>query len=194
MSPPSQAGAAPAYTITTPIYYVNGEPHIGHVYATIVADTLARYHRLCGEDVVFLTGTDEHGEKIVEAADYAEVPAIVGDKERLQQVFLNLFMNAADAMNDGGTLSVSIAALPDDQVEIQITDDGPGFDAGAAGQLFQPFFTTKEAGQGHGLGLSVVQGIVTEHHGTIEAADAEPHGARFRIVLPSGHSAPDAQR
>ncbi len=56
------------YTITTPIYYVNGDPHIGHTYTTIVADTLARYRRLCGEDVVFLTGTDEHGEKIREAA------------------------------------------------------------------------------------------------------------------------------
>ena len=64
----SDSSASPIYTITTPIYYVNGEPHIGHVYTTIVADTLARYRRLCGEDVLFLTGTDEHGEKIVEAA------------------------------------------------------------------------------------------------------------------------------
>ncbi len=126
--------------------------------------------------------------------DYAEVPAIVGDKERLQQVFLNLLMNAADAMDDGGTLSVSIASLPDDQVEVRIADDGPGFSEGVAARIFQPFFTTKEAGQGHGLGLSVVQGIVTEHHGTIEAVDVDPHGAMFRIVLPSGHSAPDAQR
>ena len=48
------------FTITTPIYYVNAEPHIGHTYTTCVADTLARYHRLCGEDVFFLTGSDEH--------------------------------------------------------------------------------------------------------------------------------------
>jgi methionyl-tRNA synthetase len=57
-----------AYYITTPIYYVNALPHIGHAYTTIVADVLARYHRLCGYRVFFLTGTDEHGDKIVEAA------------------------------------------------------------------------------------------------------------------------------
>ncbi len=57
-----------AYYITTPIYYVNASPHIGHAYTTIVADVLARYHRLCGYKVFFLTGTDEHGDKIVEAA------------------------------------------------------------------------------------------------------------------------------
>jgi len=57
-----------AFTITTPIYYVNAEPHIGHTYTTVVVDTLARYHRLAGEDVFFLTGTDEHGDKIAEVA------------------------------------------------------------------------------------------------------------------------------
>ena len=56
------------YYITTPIYYVNASPHIGHAYTTIVADVLARYHRLSGYRVFFLTGTDEHGDKIVEAA------------------------------------------------------------------------------------------------------------------------------
>ena len=56
------------FTITTPIYYVNAEPHIGHTYTTIVGDTLARYHRLAGEETFFLTGTDEHGEKVAEVA------------------------------------------------------------------------------------------------------------------------------
>ncbi|MEA1929072.1 MAG: class I tRNA ligase family protein, partial [Candidatus Auribacterota bacterium] len=57
------------YYITTPIYYVNDRPHIGHSYTTIAADVLARYHRLTGRDVYFLTGTDEHGIKICKAAD-----------------------------------------------------------------------------------------------------------------------------
>jgi methionyl-tRNA synthetase len=57
-----------SYYVTTPIYYVNGEAHIGHAYTTFIADTLARYKRLCGEDVYFLTGTDEHGQKIEESA------------------------------------------------------------------------------------------------------------------------------
>jgi len=56
------------YYITTPIYYVNDLPHIGHIYTTVMADVLARYHRMCGRDVRFLTGTDEHGQKIERAA------------------------------------------------------------------------------------------------------------------------------
>ena len=56
------------FFITTPIYYVNAKPHLGHAYTTTVADALARFHALCGEEVFFLTGTDEHGDKIAEAA------------------------------------------------------------------------------------------------------------------------------
>ena len=55
------------FYVTTPIYYVNDRPHIGHVYTTTIADIVARYHRLCGEDVFFLTGTDEHAAKVVES-------------------------------------------------------------------------------------------------------------------------------
>ena len=57
--------------ITTPIYYVNAQPHLGHAYSTIVADTICRFKRLCGERVRFQTGTDEHGDKVVEAAEKA---------------------------------------------------------------------------------------------------------------------------
>ena len=60
--------ARPKFYVTTPIYYVNDEPHIGHVYTTIVADVIARYRRATGHDVYFLTGTDEHGQKIERAA------------------------------------------------------------------------------------------------------------------------------
>src|ERR1700712_3812247 len=56
------------FYITTPIYYPNGEPHLGHVYTTLAADTIARYHRLKGDETFFLTGTDEHGIKIVKTA------------------------------------------------------------------------------------------------------------------------------
>ena len=59
--------------ITTPIYYVNAQPHLGHAYTTIVADTYSRFKRLCGDDVRFQTGTDEHGDKIAEAADRENV-------------------------------------------------------------------------------------------------------------------------
>ena len=56
------------FYLTTPIYYINGPPHLGHAYTTIVADTMARYRRLAGDDVFLLTGTDEHGDKIAQAA------------------------------------------------------------------------------------------------------------------------------
>ena len=56
------------YFLTTPIYYVNDKPHIGHAYTTILADVLSRYHRVAGEDVFFLTGLDEHGQKVSQAA------------------------------------------------------------------------------------------------------------------------------
>ena len=59
----------PPYYLTTPIYYVNDSPHVGTAYTTVNADALARWHRLLGDDVFFMTGTDEHGAKIVEAAE-----------------------------------------------------------------------------------------------------------------------------
>ena len=57
------------YYITTPIYYVNGDPHMGHVYTTLACDFMARFKRLDGYDVHFLTGTDEHGLKVKQEAD-----------------------------------------------------------------------------------------------------------------------------
>jgi methionyl-tRNA synthetase len=65
------------FFITTPIYYINARPHIGHAYTTMVADAIARAHRLLGEDVFFLTGTDEHGQKVERAAQKAELPTAV---------------------------------------------------------------------------------------------------------------------
>ena len=74
-APPEAAGTLPAvppYYLTTPIYYVNDAPHVGTAYTTVNADALARWHRLLGDDVWFMTGTDEHGAKIVEAAEANE--------------------------------------------------------------------------------------------------------------------------
>src|ERR1700761_663742 len=62
------------FYLTTPIYYVNARPHIGHAYTTIVADVLARRHRLLGDDTFFLTGTDEHGQKVERSAEKAGIP------------------------------------------------------------------------------------------------------------------------
>ena len=70
-----------SFYVTTPIYYVNGEPHLGHAYSTIAADILARHHRQRGEDVFFLTGTDEHGEPVAQQAEAEGVtPRELGDR------------------------------------------------------------------------------------------------------------------
>ncbi len=71
------------YYVTTPIYYVNDKPHLGHAYSSTIADIVARWHRLCGEDVFFLTGTDEHGEKIEKAA----VVAKLNPKEFVDKIY-----------------------------------------------------------------------------------------------------------
>src|SRR5579875_2315197 len=71
---PSDEPQKPKFYLTTPIYYVNGRPHIGHAYTNIVADVLARRHRLLGDDTFFLTGTDEHGQKIERSAAAAGIP------------------------------------------------------------------------------------------------------------------------
>jgi len=111
-------------------------------------------------------------------------PALVlGDPERLQQVFLNLLLNAADAMPSGGSLTLSIAPSAT-EVEVRVADTGHGIPAEDLERIFEPFYTTKAAGEGSGLGLSVVQGIVTEHHAAIEVARSDASGTEFRLLFP----------
>src|SRR5205823_1951427 len=114
------------------------------------------------------------------AVDLAHVFA---DDDQLQQVFLNLFLNARDAMPDGGTLSIK-TSQSGDGLRIEISDSGGGIDENVANQMFDPFFTTKAAGKGTGLGLAVCYGIVTAHGGRIEAGSNGLGGAKFTVILP----------
>jgi len=122
--------------------------------------------------------------QIVVKRDYATVGSVAGDPERLQQVFLNLFLNAADAMPKGGELSVSLG-MQGPEVEVRVADNGCGIPAGDRERVFEPFYTTKAAGEGSGLGLSVVQGIISEHHGAIEVLRSDASGTEFRILVPA---------
>ncbi|MFY9134751.1 MAG: ATP-binding protein, partial [Bacillota bacterium] len=99
----------------------------------------------------------------------------------LEQVFLNLSINAIEAMAGGGRLEVS-ACCAVDEVRISFSDSGPGIEGVAAQKLFNPFFTTKSTGTG--LGLSVSLGIVERHGGRIEVGDSDAGGACFTVVLP----------
>ncbi|HEX4346145.1 MAG TPA: class I tRNA ligase family protein, partial [Vicinamibacterales bacterium] len=86
------------FYITTPIYYINAEPHLGHAYTTLVADAVARAHRLRGDDVLFLTGTDEHGQKVERAAQKAGVPTNAF-ADRVSQAFRDM-LPVLNASND----------------------------------------------------------------------------------------------
>ncbi|NDQ57870.1 MAG: PAS domain S-box protein [Acidipila sp.] len=111
------------------------------------------------------------------------LPAVMGSGNRLQQVFLNLFMNARDAMPNGGMLEVRTTAH-NGSVDVEITDTGQGIPRELLNRIFDPFFTTKSTGKGTGLGLSVSYGIVKEHSGTIEVRSTPGKGTSFRLEFP----------
>ena len=113
-----------------------------------------------------------------------ELPPVLGSTNRLQQVFLNLFMNARDAMPSGGMLEVRTAAN-NGYVEVEITDTGTGIPPEHLHRIFDPFFTTKLSGRGTGLGLSVSYGIIKEHAGKIDVRSTPGQGTSFRLEFPA---------
>jgi two-component system NtrC family sensor kinase len=108
----------------------------------------------------------------------------------LQQVFLNLFLNARDAMPRGGWLSVATRVV-NGQAIAEIADTGSGIPPEQLARIYDPFFTTKAIGRGTGLGLSITYGIVHEHDGAIRCDSAVGQGTRFTLTLPV---APAAER
>jgi PAS domain S-box-containing protein len=119
------------------------------------------------------------------------IPAIVADPNQLMQVFLNLLLNAEQAIRESrekGTIRVRIGRQPD-SVWVVFQDDGPGIPPENLAHIFDPFFTTKRPGRGTGLGLSICKTVLREHGGNIEAASAPGGGAAFTITLPVGTEA-----
>lgn len=113
----------------------------------------------------------------------AEGDEIVCDADQLQQALVALFVNAVEAMPEGGTLTVRLLS-PDDQVWIEVSDTGVGISDDVLPHIFEPFFSTKEGGNGVGLGLAVVYGIVQRHGGAIEVDSQVGKGTTFRLILP----------
>lgn len=142
---------------------------------------------LIGEDVELVVQLDE------------AVPAVKADKTQIEQVVMNLVLNARDAMPDGGTLSLRtgcsrvpleepalIQRLPEgDYAVLHVTDTGTGMDKSVMDRLFEPFFTTKEPGRGGGLGLSTVYGIVSQSGGAILVESEPGEGSTFSVYLPA---------
>ena len=116
------------------------------------------------------------------------LPAVRGSANKLQQVFLNLFLNARDAMPGGGMLEVRTAAH-NGSVEIEVVDTGAGIPREHIHRIFDPFFTTKASGRGTGLGLSVSYGIIKEHAGKIEVRSTPNKGTSFRLEFPTARKA-----
>ena len=112
-----------------------------------------------------------------------ELPEITADQNQLQQVLVNLVVNAIQAMPDGGQLTIE-TRMAENRITLAIEDTGMGMSDEVRKQLFMPFFTTKDIGLGTGLGLSVVHGIVTAHGGMIHVTSEVGHGTRFQIELP----------
>jgi hypothetical protein len=113
----------------------------------------------------------------------ASAPVVIGTEHKLQQVFLNLFLNARDAMPKGGWLSIA-SRVDGDRAISELSDTGSGIPAEHLSRIYDPFFTTKSLGHGTGLGLSITYGIVREHDGTIGVESSVGQGTRFTVNLP----------
>ena len=114
--------------------------------------------------------------------------SVLGIEHQLQQVFLNLFLNARDAMPSGGWLSVT-TRVEGDRVIAEVADTGSGIPSEQIARIYDPFFTTKAIGRGTGLGLSITYGIVREHDGTLHCDSAVGQGTRFAMALPQAPAA-----
>jgi signal transduction histidine kinase len=113
------------------------------------------------------------------------IPEILGEEDKLEQVFVNLIVNAAQSMDGSGVLTLRTRFVAETgQVRIECADTGHGIDTEHLGKVFEPFFTTKETGKGTGLGLSICHGIVEQHGGAMTAESREGKGSVFTILLP----------
>jgi PAS domain S-box-containing protein len=147
-----------------------------------VRNLLAMLRRLIDEDVSFETSFD------------ADAGAVEIDPAQLEQVILNLTLNARDAMPKGGRLRISTGCTRREDgsaaARLTVEDDGVGMDEATRLRIFEPFFTTKDVGSGTGLGLATVYGIVEQAGGQIVVESAPDRGARFDVILPRSARAP----
>jgi PAS domain S-box-containing protein len=151
----------------------------------VVAGATKLLERLIGEHIA------------VRLALAPALPHVHADPRQLEQVLMNLAVNARDAMTGGGTLAISTFALPPveggpPRVELLVRDTGAGMDAETRARAFEPFFTTKAPGRGTGLGLPVVQGVVQQCGGVVTLDSAPGRGTVVRIVLPGRSPGPKA--
>ncbi len=127
-------------------------------------------------------------QKVELEMDLLPLPPITCRPAKINQVVLNLLVNALDACHEGGKVIIRSFAMKD-EVILQVVDNGHGIDDAISQRIFDPFFTTKSQGQGTGLGLSISHGIITEHNGRIEVDSVVGRGSTFTVHLPLGMKA-----
>jgi PAS domain S-box-containing protein len=151
-----------------------------------ISEIMKLLHRIIGADVEVKVKVDPN------------LSAVFADPAQIEQVVMNLAVNARDAMPHGGQLNIETSnivldesyqrlypyAQPGQYVQITVSDSGSGMDEKTKARLFEPFFTTKEVGRGTGLGLSMVYGIVKQHDGHVNVYSEVGHGTTFKIFLP----------
>jgi signal transduction histidine kinase len=116
--------------------------------------------------------------------DLTPVPAVMGDRGKLEQVFINILSNSLEAMPEGGRLTVA-SSEKNGLIEVRLSDTGTGIAEENLPRIFDPFFTTKEIGEGTGLGLSICYGIIKQHGGEIEISSTERQGTTVVVTLPA---------
>ena len=152
----------------------------------VVEQTVGMLRRIIGEHIV------------IELDLASDLPPIFADASNVDQVIMNLALNARDAMPEGGRLTISATrvaineadstrhadARPGDYVCLAVKDDGQGMDKETLGRIFEPFYTTKEQGKGTGMGLATVYGVLKQHDGWVEAASKRGSGTEMRVFFP----------
>ena len=143
----------------------------------------------CLEEALQLTNNRTKYNITVQKEIPDDLPVIWANSQHLVQVFVNLIVNAADAISDQeGIIKITARLLENNEVEIRFHDNGGGISKDIQDKVFNPFFTTKPLGQGTGLGLSITHGIIQNHHGTITIESEMGEGTCFCITLPMEHS------
>jgi two-component system NtrC family sensor kinase len=141
-------------------------------------------HDILEEAIKSVSGQPNYDRVTISRCFVKDLPSIQADPAQLVQLFVNLLNNAADAMAEGGAITITTRFTQGRAVEIDIADTGRGIETKNLEKLFTPFYTTKPLGKGTGLGLSIVYGIIKMHRGQIQVSSQVGKGTTFTVTLP----------